>query len=135
MPGRRRHSRKWDHCVQQVKRRGAAVDPYAVCTAALGELSLRKRARKKNPLSQKERLQLARHLAQHAELRKLKPYYIVTAEKSGRVLYLTPGNKFMARQAGARRFGDSRDAAKRARSLLHYYPHLKTYHVAVRVGY
>lgn len=34
MPGRRRHSIKWDRCVEEV--RGTAVSPYAVCTAKLG---------------------------------------------------------------------------------------------------
>ena len=40
---RRRHSKKWDDCVRDVKASGSAVDPYAVCTASL------KRKRKKNP--------------------------------------------------------------------------------------
>ena len=32
-PRRKRHSAKWDRCVRKVKKRGGAVDPYAVCTA------------------------------------------------------------------------------------------------------
>jgi hypothetical protein len=50
-PGRRSiHSAKWDRCVKDVKRKGTAVDPYAVCTAALGELSFRAGSRRtRNP--------------------------------------------------------------------------------------
>ena len=36
MPGKKRHSAKFDRCVRDVKKRGSAVDPFAVCQAALG---------------------------------------------------------------------------------------------------
>lgn len=70
MPGPRRHSAKWDRCVREVKRRGTAADPYAVCTAALGELSRRKRASKKgtrvtNPVRDPAHKKILRVLAHH----------------------------------------------------------------------
>lgn len=80
MPGARKHSAKWDRCVREVKRRGTAVDPYAVCTAALGELSRRKR-RLKNPragqVSDPAHRKILRVLAHHfasdeADLKKKK---------------------------------------------------------------
>jgi len=52
-PGRRSvHTAEWDRCVKEVRRKGTAVDPYAVCTAALGELGAIKkshRRRESNP--------------------------------------------------------------------------------------
>lgn len=32
---RRTHTKKWDRCVRQVKRRGRKVDPYAICTRSV----------------------------------------------------------------------------------------------------
>lgn len=43
---RAKHSAKWDRCVRDVRRKGTSVDPQAVCTAALREMSYRR----KNPL-------------------------------------------------------------------------------------
>lgn len=40
-PGASVHTAKWDSCVQQVKASGKDVDPYAVCTAQLGEGSFK----------------------------------------------------------------------------------------------
>jgi len=41
-PGPRRHSAKWDRCVKDVKRKGSAVSPYAVCTSRVGNPSPRR---------------------------------------------------------------------------------------------
>jgi hypothetical protein len=35
-PGRTRHSLKWDHCVAEVRSKGSAKSPEAVCTKSLG---------------------------------------------------------------------------------------------------
>lgn len=35
-PGRGKHSDKWDKCVKDVKKKGGAADPYAVCTTSVG---------------------------------------------------------------------------------------------------
>lgn len=50
-PSRRSvHTAKFDRCVEDVKARGGAYDPYAVCTASLGEAgSIRKGHRQRNP--------------------------------------------------------------------------------------
>jgi hypothetical protein len=36
MPGARRHSKKFDRCVREVKRSGTAASPYAVCQKSVG---------------------------------------------------------------------------------------------------
>jgi hypothetical protein len=114
---KKQHSPAWDRCVEDVRKKGSAVSPEAVCTASLKELSYRG----KNPLP---------------ALRKvLKPYYIVTATKSGRATYLDRGNKFSSRPAAARRFPDSKSAVARGRAMLHIHPHLKSYRIDVRVGF
>ncbi len=46
------HTAKWDRCVRKVSSRGAAADPAAVCTAALGErksIKAAHRRRRGNP--------------------------------------------------------------------------------------
>jgi len=42
-PGKGHHSAKWDRCVNDVKKKGSSVDPYAVCTTSVGQA---KQARK-----------------------------------------------------------------------------------------
>lgn len=61
---RKLHSTSWDRCVQAVKRRGKAMNPYAVCTAALKEMSFRQ---KKNPskVSDPAHRKLVKELASH----------------------------------------------------------------------
>lgn len=51
-PSRRSvHTSKWDRCVKDVKSKGGAVSPYAVCTSMFGERgSVKKGHRRKNPL-------------------------------------------------------------------------------------
>lgn len=77
MPGARKHSIKWDRYVTHIRRRGRAADPYAVCTAALDELSRRKR--KSNPLKVRDPAhrkilnQLKHHFASdEGQLRRMK---------------------------------------------------------------
>lgn len=38
-PGTGKHSDVWDRCVDDVKKKGGDVDPYAVCTTSLGHQS------------------------------------------------------------------------------------------------
>jgi len=40
---RRIHTVKWDSCVRKVKRKGTAVNPFAVCTSQLGKSSFTKK--------------------------------------------------------------------------------------------
>lgn len=40
---RRIHTAKWDSCVKKVKRKGTAVNPFAVCTSRLGKESFTKK--------------------------------------------------------------------------------------------
>lgn len=50
------HTARFDECVKDVRRRGAAVDPYAVCEASLGEKrSILKRSRRANPKRRRRR--------------------------------------------------------------------------------
>lgn len=44
------HTKKWDRCVEKVKKNSPDVDPYAVCTDSIGyEGSIKKSHRKKEP--------------------------------------------------------------------------------------
>lgn len=84
------HTAKWDRCVVEVKRRGGAASPQAVCTARLGErgsIVKRHRRRRTNP---RPRL------------------HMIVAVKGGRRLKYT-GNKF-ARVGRATLFPSARDA-------------------------
>lgn len=58
---RARHSALWDRCVEDIRRRGSAVSPYAVCTASLRELSYR------NPIRDPEHRKLLKQLKRHFE--------------------------------------------------------------------
>lgn len=40
-PGEATHTAKWDRCVEEVKAKGGGADPYAVCTAMLGDDSFK----------------------------------------------------------------------------------------------
>ena len=40
-PGDAVHTPKWDRCVEHVKASGSGADPYAVCTAMLGDESFK----------------------------------------------------------------------------------------------
>ena len=40
-PGASTHTAKWDRCVEHVKASGSGADPYAVCTAMLGDESFK----------------------------------------------------------------------------------------------
>ena len=49
------HTAKWDRCVKDVKTKGGASSPYAVCTAMLGERgSIKAGHRRKNPSGSKK---------------------------------------------------------------------------------
>ena len=37
------HTAKWDSCVKDVRKKGTAVNPYAVCTSKLGKKSFLKK--------------------------------------------------------------------------------------------
>lgn len=37
------HTKKWDLCVKGVKKKGTAVNPYAVCTKSLGKKAFLKK--------------------------------------------------------------------------------------------
>lgn len=56
-PGRRKHTSKWDHCVEQVRRSGRVSSAEAVCTASLGRGAYVK-GRASNPLPRSGKYEL-----------------------------------------------------------------------------
>jgi len=94
---RRKHTAKWDRCVGDVKRRGTAVDPAAVCTAALSR-------RRRNP----------RQVALYAQ------------GKGTPVLKYVGGIKF-ARRGKPVRFENGAHAWNVARQLRAQFPVLRKY--------
>jgi hypothetical protein len=122
-PGRRSvHTAKWDQCVKDVRKKGAAADPYAVCTAAMGELAIRKPHRRtSNPLPKL------------TSVRKI--YYAVTARKGHETLYLKRSGKLTRKASDAARFQTVREAEGRARAHLHRYPISRAYRFSVGLAY
>jgi hypothetical protein len=125
-PGRKRvHTAKWDRCVKEVRQRGTAADPYAVCTAAMGELAIRKPhrrgARASNPLP---RLTSVRKI-----------YYAVTAKKGRERLYLKRNGKLTRKEPDAARFSSVAEAMARARAHLARYPTSRSYQFDVGLAY
>jgi len=145
-PGPRHvHTKAWDRCVRDVKRKGTAVDPYAVCTAALGEMGILKAHRNRgpihNPVRDPEHRKLLARLSKHFQsderaAKVVRPVsYLVTATKGPRRLFLTRENKFSSGYDKARRFKTVREATARARTMLGAHPHLRAYRLDVRLGY
>ena len=122
-PGRKKvHTAKWDRCVKDVRKKGTAVDPYAVCTAAMGELAIRKPYRR-----------AANPLPKLTSVRKI--YYAVTARKGHETLYLKRNGKLTRKASDAARFQTVKEAEGRARAHLHRYPVSRSYRFSVGLAY
>lgn len=136
-PGPRHHSAKWDRCVKEVKARGSAVSPYAVCTAALNEIGRNPMPR--DPEHRQLTQQLIRHFrADEASLQALKPYYVVSATRGRITLWLDKKRKFQRREMGAERF-TGKDAKPRAvgaaRAMIRRFPQFESWRVDIRQGF
>ena len=96
-PGRNAvHTSKWDSCVRKVKAKGSAYDPYAVCTAALGERgAIRSSHRRKNANGQ----------------------FIVAAKIGSKYYFLTPDRMMSSNEATARRYRSFAHARNHAKKL------------------
>jgi len=96
-PGRNAvHTSKWDSCVRKVKAKGSAYDPYAVCTAALGERgAIRSSHRRKNANGQ----------------------FIVAAKIGSKYYFLTPDRMMSSNEATARRYRSFAHARSHAKKL------------------
>ena len=63
-PARSVHTMKWDRCVKDVKAKGTAASPYAVCTSMLGErASVKAGHRRRNPAASEKLPKRVRELA------------------------------------------------------------------------
>lgn len=118
---KRKHSAKWDQCVRDVKKRGTAVSPHAVCTAALQELALRPR---RNPLPKLTSVS--------------RVYYTVHAHdpRYGTIHYwLTRRGKLTHSKSAAARFRTVSEAHTRARAHLTRYPSSRAYRFEIQLAY
>lgn len=118
---------KFDRCVRHIAKRKGIRSAYSVCAVAL--------KRRKNPLAAHDKASLARYLAQHEEMRRFKPFFVVSATRAGVTTYLNPDSKFGKKLAAAKRFASQSDAIYHAKRMLKQFPHLSGYKVGIRVGY
>lgn len=121
-PGRSVHTAKWDDCVKHVKEKGTAADPYAVCTAAMGEMAIRKPHRR-----------TANPLPKVTSVRRI--FYAVTATKGHEKLYLKRSGKLSRAASGAARFASVNDAIAHAKAHLKRYPASRAYKFDVGLAY
>jgi hypothetical protein len=116
------HTAKWDDCVKRVQRQGTAVDPYAVCTAAMGELSLRTAHRRS-----------ANPLPKISSVRRI--FYAVTASKGREKYYLKRNGKLTRKPSDAARFSSVAEGMTKARAHLARYPASRSYKFDVGLAY
>lgn len=116
------HTAKWDRCVKEVRKRGTAADPYAVCTAAMGELAVRKPHRR-----------TANPLPKVTAVRRI--FYAVTATKGREKLYLKRSGKLTRSASNAARFHSVNDAIAHAKAHLKRYPASRSYKFDVGLAY
>lgn len=121
-PSPKRHTAKWDRCVRDVKKRGTAVSPEAVCTAALAEMRKRGgRRTDRNPLPKLTSVS--------------RVYYIVCASKGAQKYCLTRRGKLTHAQSSAARFRTVAEAHARARAHLTRYPSSRAYRFTIQLAY
>lgn len=121
-PGRKFvHTAKWDRCVREVRKRGTAADPYAVCTAAMGEMAVRPSHRRANPLP---KLTSVRAI-----------YYAVSAKRGNEKFYLKRNGKLTRKESDAARFTTVGEAQRRAVEHLRRYPASRSFHFSVGLAY
>lgn len=116
------HTAKWDRCVKEVRKRGTAADPYAVCTAAMGELAVRKPHRR-----------TANPLPKVTAVRRI--FYAVTATKGREKLYLKRSGKLTRAASGAARFSSVNEAIEHAKAHLKKYPTSRAFKFDVGLAY
>lgn len=104
---RKKHSAKWDRCVREVRRRGGAVNPDAVCTGSLGRKSYagNPRRRRRAFAHAKRRYSVRRRRTNPVQFKE----YLIAARRGTSELYYGGGAK-MVRRAKARTFTSKRDA-------------------------
>lgn len=154
MPGRRAvHTKAFDRCVRQVRKRGDAANPYAVCSSSLGKTAVKK-SHRRNPKKRVSTRRMPPALAKYwrarnrrlAKSRTTSPRrarrhhrnaaaFVIAARKAGdRTLYYDGGGRFMPR-ARAHVYHNERDAEATAYLLKESYPHaLKGWEVLVAPG-
>lgn len=116
------HTKAWDRCVKEVKAKGTATDPYAVCTAAMGEMAIRKPHRR-----------AANPLPKVTSVRRI--FYAVTASRGHEHLYLKRNGKLTRNAADAARFNSVNEATAKANAHLRRYPVSRAYRFSVGLAY
>jgi hypothetical protein len=122
-PSRRSiHTAKWDRCVKDVREKGGAANPDAVCTAMLGERGSIKKSHRRNP-NRKRRSNPTSN-------------WIITARRSGGAELTFTGDKLTSAPSAEPVKFPTRDlAAKFARHLKRSYSgKLRRYRLAVEAA-
>jgi hypothetical protein len=116
MPGGKRHSKKFDRCVSDVKRSGSAADPYAVCIKTV-----------KNPKRKRKRPMPAGLKRYWAKKRKAKNHrrrarqnpkgFVILAFGHGKRGYYDGGRAFNPKITRAHVFASRGEADTKVRAL------------------
>jgi hypothetical protein len=124
MPGARRHSKKFDRCVREVKRSGTAASPYAVCQKSVGNpkrkgkmpagLARYWRAKRRAKRARRNPGLLAATLASQNPRG-----FVITARRRGKTLYYDGKGAF--RHTNPHRYRAHADAAAHAKTLREAY--------------
>ena len=122
-PGRRSvHTAKWDRCVKDVRRKGGAANPDAVCTAMLGERGSIKKSHRRNPKKRKRRTNPTSN-------------WIITAHRSGGEELHYTGTKLTSAPTPPVKFPTRGLAQQFARHLKRSYSgKLRRYRLAVEAA-
>ncbi|MCK9416576.1 hypothetical protein M0Q97_07975 [Candidatus Dojkabacteria bacterium] len=48
MPGKARHTKKWDRCIKAVKEKDPNINPYAICSSSIKDAGIKKQYQKKS---------------------------------------------------------------------------------------
>jgi hypothetical protein len=124
MPGKKRHSKKFDRCVKDVRRSGTPASPYAVCTRSVGNPRRRRRG-----MPRALAAYWRKHRAKRAPPRKRKRVrsnpgpgsYVIVARRKGARLLFNGADAFHANPSRAHRYRSPRDARAHAQTLRRAY--------------
>jgi len=127
MPGRKKHSAKFDRCVSDVQASGTAADPYAVCTKTVANPRRRRRkmtmprSTRRMPAGLRRfwnaRKRAARARRAPKRSTRVNPKgFVVIARRGIKRGYYDGARQFNPR-AGARVYGSHREASRAAAGL------------------
>jgi hypothetical protein len=122
MPGPRRHSKKFDRCVRDVKKSGSAKNPYAVCSKSVGrKRNPRPRSTSKMPPALRRYWRKKNAEARGRRRARNPKGFVITARKSGAALYYDGVGAFNGLRSRAHTYQARGDAEVHSKTLREVY--------------